>query len=63
VAQRFTFTGGDGGVRELNQLPGELNQKPGIFEWIVNRSGEDPLITHQRFIPGGDITGYPNQRP
>jgi hypothetical protein len=63
AAQRFSFTGGDGVVRELYQLRGELNEKPGVFEWIVDRSGVKPVITHQRFIPGGDITGYPNQKP
>jgi RHS repeat-associated protein len=61
AAQRFTITGGDGVARDLYQLPGELNGKPGVFEWIVDRSGTDPMIPHQRFIPGGSVTGWPNQ--
>lgn len=61
AAQRFTITGGDGVVRDLYQLPGELNGKPGVYEWIVDRSGSEPVITHQRFIPGGSVTGWPNQ--
>jgi hypothetical protein len=60
-AQRFAITGGDGVARDLYQLPGELNGKPGVFEWIVDRSGTDPVIPHQRFIPGGSVTGWPNQ--
>ena len=61
AAQEFTITGGDGVDRDLYQVQGELNGKPGIYEWIVDRSGSEPLITHQRFIPGGRITGGPNQ--
>lgn len=60
-AQRFVSMGGDGVPRDLFQLPGELNGKLGVFEWIIDRSGSDPVITHQRFIPGGSVTGYPNQ--
>jgi RHS repeat-associated protein len=61
AAQRFTITGGDGVPRTLYQLPGEVNGKPGVFEWIVDSSGTDSVITHQRFIPGGQVTGLPNQ--
>ncbi len=61
AAQRFTITGGDGVARDLYQLTGELNGKPGVHEWIVDRSGSEPVITHQRFIPGGSVTGGPNQ--
>jgi hypothetical protein len=64
AAQRFSITGGGGGAqRSLYQLPGEVNGKAGIFEWIVDESGSNPVIDHQRFIPGGEVTGYPNQRP
>jgi hypothetical protein len=63
AAQKFMITGGDGQVRELYQIPSNLNEKPGIFEWIVDRSGDEPVITHRRFITGGTITGSPNQRP
>jgi len=63
AAQRFTFTGGDGVQRQLYQLPGEVNGKPGVFEWMVGRSRSNPVITHQRFIPGGGVTGSPNQVP
>jgi hypothetical protein len=62
-AQQFAITGGDGVGRTLYQLPGELNGKSGVFEWIVDESGSNPVINHQRFIPGGTVTGYPNQVP
>ena len=62
AARAFAFTGGDGIQRTLYQLPGELNGK-GVFEWIIDNSGEHPVITHQRFILGGEVTGYPHQRP
>uniref|UniRef100_UPI001B7FA5AD LXG domain-containing protein n=1 Tax=Fictibacillus gelatini TaxID=225985 RepID=UPI001B7FA5AD len=37
-----------------------VKDQNGIFEWIV-----DPAkgVTHRRFIPNGQITGAPNQRP
>jgi filamentous hemagglutinin len=62
-AERFQITGGDGVQRTLYQLPGELNDKPGTFERIVDDSGDNPVITHQRFIFGDNVTGYPNQVP
>jgi len=63
-ATRFTIpTKGPGGgvVRqsELRQLEGGLRGEQGVFEWIV----DEGQVTHRRFIPGGRITGYPNQRP
>lgn len=61
AAQRFGIKGGDGVARDLYQLPGEVNGKSGVFEWIIDRSGTNPVINHQRFIPGGSVTGYPNQ--
>jgi hypothetical protein len=61
AAQQFTITGGDGVQRTLYQLPGEVNGKTGVFEWIVDNSGTDSVITHQRFIPGGQVNGLPNQ--
>lgn len=61
AAQWFAIKGGDGVSRELYQLPGEVNGKSGVFEWIIDRSGTNPVINHQRFIPGGSITGVPNQ--
>lgn len=60
-ARGFSITGGDGKSRMLYQLAGSLNGAPGVFEWIV-----DPVsssVTHRLFIPGGKVTGRPNQRP
>jgi hypothetical protein len=61
AAQRFAIKGGDGVIRELYQIPGEVNGKSGVFEWIIDRSGSNPVVNHQRFIPGGSVTGFPNQ--
>src|SRR5580658_2106216 len=37
---------------------------PGVFEYVVPINndffGGDPILTHQRFIPGAGITGVPN---
>ena len=61
-ATKFSLTGGDGAERTLYQIEGSLNDKQGIFEWIVD---PDPTkgITHRRFIEGVGITGKPNARP
>ncbi|EDM79665.1 hypothetical protein PPSIR1_16425 [Plesiocystis pacifica SIR-1] len=57
--QHFTIRGGDGVTRNLTQVIGEVDGVEGVFEFIVGPKG----LTHQRFIPGGKITGFPNQRP
>jgi hypothetical protein len=62
--KRFSIpTRGPGGqiVRnsELLQVEGSLNGTAGVFEWIIDQ-GE---VTHRRFIPGGTVTGVPNQIP
>jgi RHS repeat-associated protein len=54
----FTIKGGDGVFRNLTQMEGAVNGNKGIFEWIVNEYNQ---LSHQRFIKGGQITGYPNQ--
>ena len=63
-AQRFTIpTRGPGGkvVRqsELLQVEGSLSGRQGVFEWIIDQE----QVTHRRFIPGGRVTGSPNQIP
>lgn len=55
-------TKGPGGVHigdsELYQLEGGLGKfSDGIYEWIVDGG----KVTHRRYIPGGRITGFPNQ--
>ena len=44
---------------ELRQLEGSLDGREGVFEWIVDQGN----VTHRRFIPGGKISGFPNQIP
>jgi RHS repeat-associated protein len=57
----FTIRGDyDGLQKNLTQVEGELNGQRGIYEWIVEKNG---TLSHQRFIPGGRITGFPNQVP
>lgn len=56
--QSFTIRGADGIQRNLVQTLGEVNGEAGIFEWIVDNNG---VLMHQRFIPGGSVTGFPNQ--
>lgn len=56
-------TKGPGGevvrVSELRQIEGSNNGVGGVFEWIVDEGN----VTHRRFIPGGQVTGLPNQIP
>ncbi|MDA8142164.1 MAG: fibronectin type III domain-containing protein [Desulfobacteraceae bacterium] len=56
-------TKGPGGkvvrTSELRQIEGSNNGVDGVFEWIVDKGN----VTHRRFIPGGKVTGYPNQVP
>lgn len=63
-ASKFDIpTKGPGGevvrTSELRQIEGSLNGKDGVFEWIIDQGN----VTHRRFIPGGKVTGFPNQIP
>ncbi|MGB8468125.1 MAG: hypothetical protein WCE21_03895 [Candidatus Babeliales bacterium] len=62
-AKKFTKFDRDtiekGVLKELYQIEGSLNDKPGIFEWIVDYRPEKG-ITHRLFIENGTITGKAN---
>ncbi|MDR1077552.1 MAG: hypothetical protein LBL55_02590, partial [Propionibacteriaceae bacterium] len=47
------LTGDDGVLRRLYNLPGEINGKAGTFQWIVDPTGDNPVIVHQLFSPNG----------
>ncbi|MFK0089671.1 DUF637 domain-containing protein [Pseudomonas sp. NPDC090755] len=63
AAKFYIPTKGAGGevvrVSELRQIEGSNNGVSGVFEWIVDEGN----VTHRRFIPGGEVTGLPNQIP
>lgn len=50
----YSYTGEDGRSYTLLQTQGQYNE----IEYITNDIGQ---VTHQRFIPGGTYTGFPNQ--
>ena len=52
--------GGDGVNRWVGQVPGGVNGKSGVFEWMVDFSGREGVVTHQTFIPGAKVSGVPN---
>ncbi len=54
----YGYRGGDGKYYKLLQVKGKMDGQDGIFEYIVNSYGQ---VTHQRFILGGQYTGFPNQ--
>ncbi|CAE7500345.1 unnamed protein product [Symbiodinium natans] len=54
--KHFIFRSGDGTLKRLTQMLGEVNGKKGVFEVIVGRNGQ---IEHQMFRVGGAITGKP----
>ena len=48
----------------LLQSLGQFDGMSGVYEYIVPLNSDfftgDPILTHQRFIPGGNLSGYPN---
>jgi hypothetical protein len=54
----YRIIGRDQIEKTLIQTPGEVNGKPGRFEWIVTDQGQ---LTHQTFIEGGRINGLWNK--
>ena len=57
--QAFQCIGNDGESYVIIQQIGNHDGTTGVFEMIFDLQNE--VVTHQRFIPGGIITGYPNQ--
>lgn len=54
----FRNLGDDKRFYDLIQMLGKHHGEDGVFEIIIKKG----VLTHQRFIPGGVITGYPNQK-
>ncbi|EGO8079895.1 T7SS effector LXG polymorphic toxin [Enterococcus faecalis] len=54
-----SFTGSDNKSYSILQINEDFNGLDGIYEYILDSTGK---ITHQRFIEGGKITGFPNQK-
>lgn len=52
----FALKDNGGKQKTLIQMEGGVNDKDGIFEYIVDENG---LLVHQIFIPGGKVTGVP----
>jgi hypothetical protein len=40
---RFPLRGGDGTNNTLTQMPGTMNDRKGVFEWIVNSKCNYPI--------------------
>ncbi|MCQ9209568.1 hypothetical protein [Granulicatella seriolae] len=55
----MSFTGSDNKSYSILQTSGGFNGLDGIYEYTLDSTGK---ITHQRFIEGGKITGFPNQK-
>jgi uncharacterized protein RhaS with RHS repeats len=42
---------GDGSTVTSYSLPGGVNGLSGMFNWIVDANGDEPVVTHQFFTP------------